>query len=77
MTPELSQAIQQAGGEPLRIVDPATKKTYVVMREEVFDRVRMLLDVDEDDPRAFYPLLADLSPEDWEDGSVYGLPESP
>jgi hypothetical protein len=77
MSSELSQAIQKAGGEPLRIIDPSTKQTYVVVREEVFERVRALLDVDEDDPRVFYPLLADMSPEDWEDGSVYGLPERP
>lgn len=76
MTPELSHAVHQAGDVPLRIVDPATKQTYVVVREEVFRRVQTLLE-SEDDPRAFYPLLANLSPEDWEDGATYGLPKSP
>jgi hypothetical protein len=34
-------------------------------------------DTDDDslDIKAFYALLADLSPEDWEDGAAYGLPQ--
>jgi hypothetical protein len=69
--PELLQALQDAGGEPLRIVDPRTKEVYVVVKEAVFERVQRLL---EDDPEKLYPLLADLSPEDWEDSSSYVPP---
>ena len=29
------------------------------------------------DVKAFYPMLAELSPEDWEDGAAYGLPQCP
>jgi hypothetical protein len=75
MPPELSQAIHQAGRLPLRIVDPATNQTFVVVREEVFRRFQTLLDA-KDYPTIFYPLLAELSHEDWEDGSAYGLPKS-
>ena len=76
MTPELSQAIHDAAGKPVRIVDPTTHETYVVVREEIFQRVQTLLD-DDVDPKSLYLLLADLSPEDWEDGAAYGLPQSP
>ncbi len=33
-------------------------------------------DGDDDDPNLLYPFIAQLQPEDWEDGSIYGLPES-
>lgn len=75
LPPDLSQAVRDAQGAPVVVLDPTTQQRYVVVPEEVFERVRSLIDSD-DDPRAFYPMLADISPEDWEDGSVYGLPSS-
>ncbi len=45
-------------------------------RDESYERLCDLVD-DNTDPEAFYPLLAELSPEDWEDRSVYGLPSIP
>ena len=50
-------------------VDPRTSERYVLVREEIYDRIRNILD--EDDARHMAPLLADLDPEDWEDASVY------
>jgi hypothetical protein len=35
------------------------------------------LDDEDIDLEALYPLLAELSPEDWEDGSAYGVSNSP
>jgi hypothetical protein len=43
VTPDLLRAINEAGGEPLRLTDPHTNTEYVVLRAEVFDRVKHLL----------------------------------
>jgi hypothetical protein len=69
MPPELVQAVKEAGGAPVRLTDPQTNETYVILREAVYRQVTSLLgNADE-----MYPLLAKLSPDDWEDGSVYGI----
>ena len=36
ITPELRQAIEQAGNEPARLVDPVTNRTYLLVREDDF-----------------------------------------
>ena len=53
---------------PARAVDPETQKTYVLVRSDLYERIESLL---EDDVRQMQHLLADLSPEDWEDASAY------
>jgi hypothetical protein len=55
------------GPEPVAI-DPKTQQEYVLVRREVYERLRSLLD---DDVRLMEPLLANLDPEDWEDASHY------
>ena len=45
LTPELRQAIEQAGDSPVRLTDPETHRDYVVVSAEVFER---LLSNDED-----------------------------
>jgi hypothetical protein len=43
---ELTQEQRQklTGPEPLRVLDPATQQRYVLVREEVYERMRSLLD---------------------------------
>ena len=36
ITPELKAAVERAGDEPIRLEDPETKTTYLVIREEVY-----------------------------------------
>jgi hypothetical protein len=62
------QRLELATPAPIAI-DPQTRNEYVLVRREVYDRFKKLLD--EDDARLMYPGLADLDPEDWEDASVY------
>jgi hypothetical protein len=45
LTPELKQAVQQAGDSPVRLMYPETQQAYVLVSAEVFER--LLLD-DED-----------------------------
>jgi hypothetical protein len=39
LSPELKHAIEQAGDAPVRLTDPETHRTYVVVRAELFDRL--------------------------------------
>ncbi len=67
---ELTEAQRQELAQPEpAVIDPLTRQTYVLVRKEVYDHLKALLD--EDDARLMYPLLADLDPEDWEDASAY------
>jgi hypothetical protein len=69
LTEEQRQSIARSLEEPLLVLDPATKAAYVLLRREVYDRLKRSFD--EDDARLMYPLLADLDPEDWEDAAAY------
>ena len=44
LTPEQRQEIQSAGEEPVRLADPETQTEYVVLKADVYDRIRTLLD---------------------------------
>jgi hypothetical protein len=75
MTPKLAedqrQAIQESGGLPVYVVDADTKASYVLMRAEQYQMMKAI--TDENVAKSMYPLLADLSPEDWGDASAYGV----
>jgi hypothetical protein len=54
LSPELRQALHSLGAESLlRLVDPETKTTYVLVRAEVFDQ--MQAESQDDDLAATYP----------------------
>jgi len=73
LTLEQRQAVARGEETPPRVVDPITHARYVLLREEVYDRVRRLFDID--DPGQF---ARDLSPhvlelfgrEGWDDPSM-------
>lgn len=60
---------EQLQGAPVRVTDPETSREYVVVKAEVYDRLRGLLE--DSDARLLYAGLADLDPEDWEDAANY------
>ncbi len=66
-----------AKGEPFRFIAPTTNIEFVVLRADVYDRVKELFANDDVDPETMYPLLAEIVPEDWEDPSVYGISPEP
>src|SRR4051812_7365825 len=43
LTPELKQAIEQAGDELVRLEDPQTRQTYVLLKAEVYESIREIL----------------------------------
>ena len=55
ITPELRQAIEQSAGEPVRLEDPQSRETYVLVKASAFERSQRLLEQLlhlEDDPQA-------------------------
>ena len=52
LTPELRQAIEQAGDSPVRLMDPETHRAYVLVSAEVFERL-LLDDADRREQSAF------------------------
>jgi hypothetical protein len=53
ITAELRQVIEQAGDEPVRIEDPHTHAAYVLLKAEVYDRMRALAEAEKIDPSFF------------------------
>ena len=76
LSPELRQALTTAPDGPLEVIDPITKKAYVLVGEAVYQRVQALLGDEGDVLGDMSGLLADLSPEDWEDAANYDVPRS-
>ncbi len=64
LTLEQRQELVRAG-QP-RLVDPDTKKVYVLISEELYQRVKGLLDADFQ-PSEAYPLLDRAFADDWND----------
>ncbi len=47
LDPNLSQMLRDAAGAPVNVVDPQTQTEYVVLRADVFERVKSLLEADD------------------------------
>jgi hypothetical protein len=69
LTDDLKQAVEAAGGSPVYIADPTTNTSYVILRAEDFEKMKTKCE--SDDVSSMYPLLADVTAEDWEDLSHY------
>lgn len=50
LTPELRQAVEQAGDQPVEITDLETNASYVLVKAEIFSRMKEKLE-DEQDQR--------------------------
>ena len=53
LTEELRREIERVGDGPVRIIHPGTGEEYVVLRAEVYERLRRLLAAEVIDP-SFY-----------------------
>jgi len=67
LTHEQHMAITQEGIEPILAVDPMTNNTYVLVRTEVYERIKGLLTDDEDWVRGAYPAAIAAFREGWDD----------
>jgi hypothetical protein len=48
LTPELRQAVELAGDQPVEITDPQTNAAYVLLKADVYRRMREILEEEED-----------------------------
>jgi hypothetical protein len=71
LSPELRRALIATPDGPLEVIDPVTKKEYVLVSADVYERVQALLGQGTDAVHEMSGLLVDLSPEDWEDAANY------
>ncbi|MEJ7638527.1 MAG: hypothetical protein WKF75_11280 [Singulisphaera sp.] len=53
LTPDLKQAVERAGDEPVRLEDPETHLAYVLVKEEDYQKLREAFGVEKVDP-SFY-----------------------
>ncbi len=70
LTVEQHRAIEDAGGLPVRVEDPLTKREYILMNAELFERIRSLIEPDDPRPEEFAPLMWDSMKGDWDDPSM-------
>ena len=68
LTPEQHQVLAKNGPEPVRVIDPATNAEYVLVRAQVYDRLKTLLSADEEWVRDAYPAAMEVFAWDgWDD----------
>jgi hypothetical protein len=53
LSPEQRRVIGEAGDRPVPIIDPDTHQTYVIIKAEVYDRLRAPREEEEIDPSFF------------------------
>jgi hypothetical protein len=72
LTEELRQAIREHPDKPVRLVDPHTQQTFVLVRAEVFDRLQGLVyDDAEFSIREAYPLMDEVAAKaGWDDPAM-------
>jgi hypothetical protein len=69
ITPEIRQAIEEAGEKPVELTDPETNLVYVIVRAEVYRRMRNASD--DFDIRDAYPLMDQVTArEGWDDPTM-------
>lgn len=65
------QALQEHPGEPLRVIDAATRATYVLLSSEAYDRVRALFEEDDFEVEELGPLMDEIAArEGWTDPAM-------
>jgi hypothetical protein len=74
LPPELSQAVSAIPDGPVDVIDPVTKKAYVLVSAEAYHRIQAVLGDEGDLVVDMSTMLVDLAPEDWEDASNYESP---
>ena len=65
LTADQLRAVAANPDEPVRLVDPASQREYVLLRAEVYERVRQLLD--DFRPQDAYPAIDRAFAEGWND----------
>lgn len=68
ITPEVRHAIEVSGGEPPRLVDPETNTTYVLLKADIYERIRALIEPDDGlQPDEMASVMWDVMKDEWDD----------
>ncbi len=68
LTEEERRQVRLATREPVRLTDPETQQEYVLLRAEVYERLKALLYDDGDfEPSLGYRLADEVMKEGWDD----------
>jgi hypothetical protein len=67
---ELVEALRQAGGGPIRVIDPQTNVEYVVLPAAAYDRVRPMLDDDFPSEAVFEAQIESAAAAGWDDPAL-------
>lgn len=71
LTAEQHQALIANGPDPVRAVDPATKDEYVLLRAEIYERIKGLIGDDQDWLDAAYRASMEVFARDgWDDPNM-------
>jgi hypothetical protein len=69
LTPEQQRAVEQAGDQPVEITDPRSNTAYVLVKAEIFSRMKEAL---EDEPEKFaWANLARKARSEWAKENPY------
>ena len=68
LTQEQVRMLAEGAESPPRVIDPQTQHIYFLVRGEVYARAQAMFE-EEQDVIGMYPLIADLDPEDSQDGA--------
>jgi hypothetical protein len=73
LSADQQQALAARPGVPLRVIDPRTNETYVLLPLEQYEQVRALFEDDDFDVRDAYPLMDEVARrEGWDDPEMDG-----
>jgi hypothetical protein len=68
LTPDQHQALATSGGAPARARDPVTNDEYVLLRAEVYDRIKLLVVDDQNwTPGAYTAAMEAFARDGWDD----------
>lgn len=70
LTPEQSRALRFAGETFVRVEDPETHRSYVLLDSELFDQLSAWFEPERDelcDIRDYYPAMDEALRENWDD----------
>jgi hypothetical protein len=72
LTETQSRELDAASSTDLRVLDPKTNQEYVLLRAEVYDRIKALVHADEELPiSTMYPLIDEMAAKaGWDDPAL-------
>jgi hypothetical protein len=70
LTDEQHQALEQNAAEPVRAIDRATSAEYVLVRADVYDRIKMLLSTEEWAEGAYTAPMEVFARNGWDDPAM-------